>query len=57
VTPIGIVVGGRGDPFDDDWDSVTAMIRLDARFTPAALDGLDAFTHLEVLRRVLNARQ
>jgi tRNA (Thr-GGU) A37 N-methylase len=52
VTPIGYVVGGRVEPADDDWDAETAVIRLDgARFTPAALRGLDAFSHLEVVYR------
>jgi len=50
VVAIGHVVGGRSTPVDDDWDAVTATIRLDAtRFTPDALRGLDAFSHLEVL--------
>ena len=50
VAPIGHVLGGRAEPVDDDWDAVTATIRLDAtRFTPDALLGLDAFSHLEVL--------
>jgi len=51
VTPIGLVVGGRTEPFDDDWDAVTAAIHLDDRFPPEALVGLDAFSHLEVLYR------
>jgi tRNA (Thr-GGU) A37 N-methylase len=50
VEPIGYVVGGRVDPVDDDWDAVTATIRLDAiRYDADALRGLDAFSHLEVL--------
>jgi tRNA (adenine37-N6)-methyltransferase len=52
VTPIGQVVGGRTEPQDDDWDAVTATIRLDAaQFTPDALAGLGAFSHLEVVYR------
>ena len=52
VTPIGYVVGGRTEPVDDDWDAETATIRLDdTRFTPDALRGLDAFSHLEVVYR------
>jgi tRNA (Thr-GGU) A37 N-methylase len=52
VTPIGYVVGGRAEPVDDDWDAEAATIRLDgARFTPGALTGLDAFSHLEVVYR------
>jgi tRNA-Thr(GGU) m(6)t(6)A37 methyltransferase TsaA len=49
VEPIGFVVGGRTEPFDDDWDAVAATIRLDDRFAPDALLGLGAFSHLEVL--------
>jgi tRNA (Thr-GGU) A37 N-methylase len=50
VEPIGYVVGGRVEPVDDDWDAVTATIRLDAtRFDADALRGLDAFSHVEVL--------
>ena len=51
VTPIGYVVGGREVPADDDWDAETAVIRLDDRFPPDALRGLEAFSHLEVVYR------
>jgi len=38
----------RKEPIDDDWDSLVATIGLDAdRFTPAALDDLDALSHVE----------
>jgi hypothetical protein len=38
VVAIGHVVGGRSTPVDDEWEAVTATIRLDAtRFTPDAL--------------------
>jgi tRNA-Thr(GGU) m(6)t(6)A37 methyltransferase TsaA len=50
VEPIGRVTSSRREPVDDDWDSVTASITLDAeRFTPDALAGLDAFSHVEVV--------
>jgi hypothetical protein len=50
IEPIGRVAGGRVEPVDDDWDGVEAAIVLDgARFTPDALAGLDAFSHLEVV--------
>jgi tRNA (adenine37-N6)-methyltransferase len=52
VTPIGRVVGGRVEPIDDDWDAVTATIRLDReQFAADALLGLGAFSHLDVLSR------
>ncbi|SEM39114.1 SAM-dependent methyltransferase [Nonomuraea pusilla] len=50
LEPVATVVGGRTEAYDDDWDSVEALIRLDAaRFTPDSLAGLDAFSHLEVV--------
>jgi tRNA-Thr(GGU) m(6)t(6)A37 methyltransferase TsaA len=50
VTPVGVVVGGRDRPFDDDWDEVEAIIRLDGtQFGPEALAGLDEFSHVEVV--------
>ena len=49
-TPIGWVRGGRTANVDDDWGRVEAEIVLDGeRFTPAALQGLDAFSHAVVV--------
>ncbi|QKG21879.1 hypothetical protein [Actinomadura verrucosospora] len=42
LAPIGRVVGGRDEAFDDGWGAVSVAIELDAsRFTPDALAGLD----------------
>lgn len=50
LRPVGWVSSPRAEPIDDDWDSITATIHLDGdRFTPDALRGLDAFSHLEVV--------
>ncbi|WP_242471330.1 MULTISPECIES: SAM-dependent methyltransferase [unclassified Blastococcus] len=50
MTPIGTVRSPRTERLDDDWDSVTATVTLDAgRFTPDALDGLAEFSHVEVV--------
>jgi tRNA-Thr(GGU) m(6)t(6)A37 methyltransferase TsaA len=50
VEPIGRVISPRTVPLDDDWGSVAATITLNAdRFTPEALNGLDAFSHIEVV--------
>jgi tRNA-Thr(GGU) m(6)t(6)A37 methyltransferase TsaA len=50
MTAIGVVVGGRGEPEDDDWSGVDAVIRVDgSMFPPEAVAGLDAFSHLEVV--------
>jgi len=48
LEPIGRVVGGRGQPVDDDWDRETATIRLEG-FEAEALAGLDGFSHVEVV--------
>jgi len=50
LRPIGHVRGGRAEPVDDAWGAVEAEIALDPdQFTPDALSGLDAFSHLEVI--------
>ncbi|MEU4226918.1 SAM-dependent methyltransferase [Nonomuraea sp. NPDC026600] len=50
IQPVGTVVGGRTEAFDDDWNTEEALIRLDeTRFAPDSLAGLDAFSHLEVV--------
>jgi tRNA-Thr(GGU) m(6)t(6)A37 methyltransferase TsaA len=47
--PIGAVVGGRAEPVDDDWSGVRADIVIDERFGDDALQGLDAFSHVDVV--------
>lgn len=50
VEAIGRVHSSRSAAIDDDWDNVTASIQLDAeRFGPEALQGLDAFSYVEVI--------
>jgi len=49
VEPVAVVVGGRSEPVDDDWDAVAAIVRLDERFGADALAGLEEFSHLEVV--------
>ncbi len=49
MTPIGRVRGGRTDPIDDDWGDVVSEVVVDDRFPPDALDGLDAFSHVDVV--------
>jgi tRNA (adenine37-N6)-methyltransferase len=50
VRPIGRVANGRRDLQDDRWKGVTSTIDLDAKqFTPAALLGLEQFSHIEVI--------
>jgi tRNA (Thr-GGU) A37 N-methylase len=50
VTAIGLVRSSRDEPIDDDWDSVSSSIEIDAdRFEPAALAGLAEFSHIDVV--------
>jgi tRNA-Thr(GGU) m(6)t(6)A37 methyltransferase TsaA len=51
IVAIGAVVGGRTDRRDDGWDREEATIELDERFDPAAIAGLDSFSHIEVVFR------
>ncbi len=46
---IGHVRGGREQVRDDDWGGTEARIELDARFPEDALDGIETFSHAEVL--------
>ncbi len=49
IEPIGHVEAARDVAEDDDWGGSEARIVLDDRFEPEALQGLDAFSHVEVL--------
>jgi len=50
LDPIGLVVGGRTEPIDDDWGAVESVIRLEStRFESDAVAGLEAFSHLCVV--------
>jgi tRNA (adenine37-N6)-methyltransferase len=49
MIPVATVHGGRDEAIDDDWGDVEATIELDERFPADALDGLAAFSHLDVV--------
>ena len=49
VTPIGYVHSSRKDLKDDDWDSVKSRIELTEAFEPEALDGIEEFSHAEIV--------
>ncbi len=49
LQPIGVVRSSRREVVDDDWDRERTHIELDARFSPDAFAGLDAFSHVEVV--------
>ncbi len=49
MRPIGRVHSSRAVVEDDRWDAVEAFIELESSFTPEALMGLDAFSHVEIV--------
>jgi tRNA-Thr(GGU) m(6)t(6)A37 methyltransferase TsaA len=49
LEPIGYVRSARRDLLDDDWDAVPASIELSAAFDTVALDGLETFSHAEIV--------
>lgn len=50
VTPIGTVHNDRTDvQHSDQWGAVRSTITLDERFANACLQGLDGFSHVDVL--------
>ena len=49
LTPIGHVKSPRNDLSDDDWGGVRATIELAPDLDPACLDGLEDFSHAEVI--------
>lgn len=52
VVPIAHVVGGRREPTEDYGGGTEAIIRIDdPRFTEESVQGLDQFSHLEIVFR------
>ena len=49
LIPIGTVRSSRADLDDDDWDNVQSRIELTADFEPEALDGIEDFSHAEIV--------
>ncbi|MFG6191351.1 SAM-dependent methyltransferase [Nonomuraea sp. JJY05] len=49
--PVAHVLGGRNEMYEDGWYDTQAVIRLDDRFEPSALQGLREFSHLEIVFR------
>lgn len=49
VEPIGHVRSGRRALADDDWDSVPARIELCAGLPLESLDGIEDFSHAEIV--------
>ncbi|MBO3736641.1 SAM-dependent methyltransferase [Actinoplanes flavus] len=52
VEPVAHVIGGRTEPTDDYWGGTQAIIRIvDSKFPADATQGLEEFSHLEVVFR------
>jgi tRNA-Thr(GGU) m(6)t(6)A37 methyltransferase TsaA len=50
MIPIATVHSPRSEAIDDDWDSITSTIEIDAdRFPAESVLGLDEFSHIEVV--------
>lgn len=49
LEPIGHVRSARGDVEDDYWGGTESAIELTAAFEPEALQGLEEFSHVEML--------
>jgi tRNA-Thr(GGU) m(6)t(6)A37 methyltransferase TsaA len=49
LKPIGYVSSPRDDTSDDGWSAVEARIELGPEFGPEALEGIEGFSHVEVV--------
>lgn len=49
ITPIGYVSSPREDISDENWGDVESRIELGPEFGPEALDGIEEFSHVEVI--------
>lgn len=49
LQPIATISTGRTEIADDNWGSVISEITLDERFPEEALDGIESFSHIEVI--------
>jgi tRNA (adenine37-N6)-methyltransferase len=49
LTPIGVVRSARVELNDDCWGEVRARIEVSDDFSPECLDGIEEFSHVEVI--------
>ncbi|MEV4012137.1 SAM-dependent methyltransferase [Nonomuraea angiospora] len=49
LTPVARVLGGRSEMYEDNWYGTEAVIRLEDHLEASALQGLQEFSHLEVV--------
>lgn len=49
LNPVGYVSSSRDDTSDDNWGAIESKIELSPDFNPEALDGIEEFSHVEVI--------
>ena len=49
LEPIAVVRSPRDEVHDDEWGGLESQIVLDERFEADALDGIEHFSHAEIL--------
>lgn len=49
LLPIGFVTNDRSEPIDDNRGSVESVIELNDDYPEDCLDGIEAFSHLEII--------
>jgi tRNA-Thr(GGU) m(6)t(6)A37 methyltransferase TsaA len=49
ISPIGYVRGGRAEVLDDFWGNTETTIELDASISARSLDGIEEFSHAEII--------
>ena len=49
IIPIAQVCNNRSEVTDDDWGEVISEIQLKDHISPDSLDGIESFSHLEIL--------
>ena len=49
IKPIGIVLNDRKEAIDNNWSSVESIIELTDDLPDECLDGIEAFSHLEII--------
>ncbi len=49
IKPIGFVINDRIEPIDDNWSFVESIIQLADDFPDECFDGIEEFSHLEII--------
>ena len=49
IRPIGVVRSTRKKVADDNWEREKVKVEIDSKISPDTLEGIEAFSHLEIL--------